>query len=235
MHYSKNRLGVAAVGAPGLDDRHRAIPTGESERHFRAWSLPLQILYRIELAVSNAVPIEPGIELEDAQRTVVLLSVVVEEMATRQILVPLCSYRPIGWVVCLPSIWKAGLFTIDAETPAEIEVIPYTEGPSAVPPQIKFKIPAGTIGASATGFARSNAVYSYVAENTVSSIGGCTGAFTITGTENEVTVTTGINCRNIIVGLPDNVFIPYLSGTGATFTGTVSADRFVGTVDGGHF
>lgn len=71
--------------------------------------------------------------------------------------------------------------------------------------------------------------------NVVTSIGGCTGDFTITGTTNEVVVTTGINCRSIVIGLPDNVSIPYLSGTGATFTQTVRANRFIGSMDGGYF
>ena len=69
----------------------------------------------------------------------------------------------------------------------------------------------------------------------VESINGCTGAFEITGTVNEVTVSTGINCRQIIIGLPTNVTIPHLSGVGATFTGTVTASRLIGHVDGGVY
>lgn len=69
----------------------------------------------------------------------------------------------------------------------------------------------------------------------VESIGGCTGAFEITGTEAEVKVLTGINCRKIVIGLPTNVNISYINATGATFTGTVRADRFIGKVDGGAY
>lgn len=69
----------------------------------------------------------------------------------------------------------------------------------------------------------------------VESINGCTGAFEITGTVNEVTVSTGINCRQIVIGLPTNVSIPHLSATSATFSGTVTASRLIGHVDGGVY
>ena len=68
----------------------------------------------------------------------------------------------------------------------------------------------------------------------VGSVNGCSGnAITITGTVNEVNVTN--SCPTITIGLPDNVTIPYISGTGATFTGTVNANLFIGSVDGGTF
>jgi len=127
---------------------------------------------------------------------------------------------------------QASLFTIDADTPASIEADAYQEF-SALAPQIKFSIPPGTISAGSSGFARGSAVYSYVGANTVASANGCTGALTITGTINEIEVTK--SCPTLIIGLPDNVRIPYLSVTGATFSQTVTANLFVGTVSGGDF
>ena len=100
---------------------------------------------------------------------------------------------------------------------------------------ISYEIVTAPVTADSQSLLKSGDAYSYITQNTAASINGCTGAFTITGTENEVTVTTGINCRNIVIGLPDNVSVPYLSGTGATFTQTVTANRFIGSMDGGYF
>lgn len=69
----------------------------------------------------------------------------------------------------------------------------------------------------------------------VDSINGCTGAFEITGTHAEIRIVTGINCKQIVIGIPTNMNISYINATGATFTGTVKAERFVGRVDGGAY
>jgi hypothetical protein len=113
---------------------------------------------------------------------------------------------------------------------------------------IDYEIVTSAIEQSGVGLVVAAEAFDYISLNTVKSlngltgdvtvvgsINGCTGAFTITGTVNEVVVSAGINCRNIIIGLPDNVTIPYISGTGATFTGTVNANLFIGSVDGGTF
>ena len=100
---------------------------------------------------------------------------------------------------------------------------------------ISYEIVTAPVTADSQSLLKSGDAYSYITQNTAASINGCTGAFTITGTSQEVTVTTGINCQNIIIGLPDNVSIPYLSGTGATFTQTITASRVIGIVSGGEF
>lgn len=101
-----------------------------------------------------------------------------------------------------------------------------------------FEVPAGLKLGSYLEFGdgtTQSTAYTGLGVDGVESINGCTGAFEITGTVNEVTVTTGINCRQIIIGLPTNVTIPHLSGVGATFTGTVTASRLIGHVDGGVY
>jgi hypothetical protein len=101
-----------------------------------------------------------------------------------------------------------------------------------------FEVPAGLRLGSYLAFGdgtTQSTAYTGLGVDGVESINGCTGAFTITGTVNEVVVSTGINCRNIIIGLPDSVTIPYISSVGATFTGTVTASRLVGHVDGGVY
>jgi hypothetical protein len=59
------------------------------------------------------VPVKLRVEFKYPQRTVVLLSVIVEEMATRQILVLLGPNRSVRWIVRLPTIRKACLLTIE--------------------------------------------------------------------------------------------------------------------------
>jgi hypothetical protein len=112
--------------------------------------------------------------------------------------------------------------------------------------KIEFEITLGAVAAGDEGLVKGASAFSYITQNTVKSINGatgnvmvvgningCTGAIVITGTTNEVMVTN--SCPNITIGLPDNVSIPYLSGTGATFTQTVTATRFIGIVSGGDF
>ena len=112
--------------------------------------------------------------------------------------------------------------------------------------KIEFEIVLGAVAVADQGLVKGASAFSYITQNTVKSINGatgdvmvvgningCTGAIVITGTTNEVMVTN--SCPNITIGLPDNVSIPYLSGTGATFTQTVTATRFIGIVSGGDF
>jgi uncharacterized protein affecting Mg2+/Co2+ transport len=102
--------------------------------------------------------------------------------------------------------------------------------------KIEFEIVTGLLAQGDQGLLKGGTAYEYIANNTISSINGCTGGtFSITGTEQEVTVTTGINCRQIVIGLPDSVRIPHISGTGGTFSGTITANKFVGSMDGGLF
>lgn len=111
---------------------------------------------------------------------------------------------------------------------------------------IEFEILTAGVSAGETKLLQSGDAYTYITQNTikslngqtgdvvaVGSLNGCTGTITITGTTNEVVVSN--SCPTITIGLPDNVFIPYLSGTGATFTQTVTATRLVGIVSGGDF
>ena len=111
---------------------------------------------------------------------------------------------------------------------------------------IELGVVLGSIAAGQEGLVKGASAFAYITQNTVKSINGatgdvmvvgdingCTGAIVITGTTNEVVVTN--SCPNITIGLPDNVSIPYLSGTGATFTQTVTATRFIGIVSGGDF
>jgi hypothetical protein len=111
---------------------------------------------------------------------------------------------------------------------------------------IEFEILTAAVSAGESKLLKSGDAYTYITQNTVKSLNGqtgdvavvgslngCTGTITITGTANEVVVTN--SCPTITIGLPDNVSIPYLSGTGATFTQTVTATRFIGIVSGGDF
>jgi hypothetical protein len=101
---------------------------------------------------------------------------------------------------------------------------------------IEFRAVLGNIQAGEEGLIKGASAFDYIESNTVKAINGCTGGtFSITGTEQEVTVTTGINCRQIVIGLPDSVRIPHISGTGGTFSGTITANKFVGSMDGGLF
>ena len=118
-----------------------------------------------------------------------------------------------------------------------------TRGSSA----IEFDVVLGRIASNDQGLVKGATAFAYIEQNTVRTINGLTGALqavgsingcsgnslTITGTVNEVNVTN--SCPTITIGLPDNVTIPYISGTGATFTGTVNANLFIGSVDGGTF
>lgn len=100
---------------------------------------------------------------------------------------------------------------------------------------IDYDLVLGTIADGNDGLILGNDVYQYFKDssNLVWSVNGCGGAVSITGTVNEIVVTKA--CPTITIGLPDNVSIPFLSGTGATFTQTVTANRFVGTISGGGF
>ena len=112
---------------------------------------------------------------------------------------------------------------------------------------IDYEIVTSAIEQSGVGLVVAAEAFDYISLNTVKSLNGLTGdvtvvgsvngcsgnAITITGTVNEVNVTN--SCPTITIGLPDNVTIPYISGTGATFTGTVNANLFIGSVDGGTF
>jgi hypothetical protein len=111
---------------------------------------------------------------------------------------------------------------------------------------IEFEILTEEVAPGEQKLLKSGDAYTYITQNTVKSLNGqtgdvavvgslngCTGTITITGTANEVVVTN--SCPTITIGLPDNVTIPYISGTGATFTGTVNANLFIGSVDGGTF
>jgi hypothetical protein len=101
---------------------------------------------------------------------------------------------------------------------------------------IEFRAVLGNIQAGEEGLVKGASAHEYITNNTISAINGCTGGtFSITGTTQEVTVTTGINCRQIIIGLPDHVVLTSISATGATFTGTVTAERFKGLIDGGSY
>lgn len=100
---------------------------------------------------------------------------------------------------------------------------------------IDYDLVLGTIADGNDGLILGNDVYQYFKDssNLVWTVNGCGGAVSITGTVNEIVVTKA--CPTITIGLPDNVSIPFLSGTGATFTQTVTANRFVGTISGGGF
>jgi len=112
---------------------------------------------------------------------------------------------------------------------------------------IEFNVVLGNISSADQGLIKGASAFSYIAQNTVKSMNGLTGdvtvvgsvngcsgnAITITGTVNEVNVAT--SCPTITIGLPDNIVVPYISGTGATFSGTVNANLFIGTVSGGTF
>jgi hypothetical protein len=111
---------------------------------------------------------------------------------------------------------------------------------------IEFEVLTAVVTPGEEKLLKSGDAYTYITQNTVKSLNGqtgdvavvgslngCTGTITITGTANEVVVTN--SCPTITIGLPDNVSIPYLSGTGATFTQTVTATRFIGIVSGGDF
>ena len=98
---------------------------------------------------------------------------------------------------------------------------------------IEFEIVLGDIDNESLGLITGVSAHSYINKNTVRSTNGCTGQITITGTQNEVNVST--SCPTIVIGLPDNVMIPYISVSGATFTETVSASLFIGSIAGGTF
>ena len=111
---------------------------------------------------------------------------------------------------------------------------------------ISYEIVTAPVTAESQSLLKSGDAYTYITQNTVKSLNGqtgdvavvgslngCTGTITITGTANRVVVSN--SCPTITIGLPDNVSIPYLSGTGATFTQTVTATRFIGIVSGGDF
>jgi hypothetical protein len=113
---------------------------------------------------------------------------------------------------------------------------------------IEFSVVLGSIAPNQQGLVKGASAHEYIAQNTVRSlngmtgdlefmINGCTGSgsgkITITGTQNEVNVST--SCPTIVIGLPDNVMIPYISVSGATFTETVSASLFIGSIVGGTF
>ena len=112
---------------------------------------------------------------------------------------------------------------------------------------IEFNVVLGNISSADQGLIKGASAFSYIAQNTVKSMNGLTGdvtvvgsvngcsgnTITITGTVNEVNVAT--SCPTITIGLPDNIVVPYISGTGATFSGTVNANLFIGTVSGGTF
>jgi len=102
--------------------------------------------------------------------------------------------------------------------------------------KIEFEIVTGLLAENAQGLLKGGTAYEYIRNNAISAINGCTGGtFEITGTVQEVTVTTGINCRQIVIGLPDSVRIPHISGTGGTFSGTITANKFIGSMDGGLY
>ena len=88
---------------------------------------------------------------------------------------------------------------------------------------ISYDVVLGSVAAGQQGLVKGATAFEYIEKNTVKSIEGCTGALTLTGTVDEITVTK--NCPTITIGMPDNVKIPYLSVTGATFTGIVSSDK----------
>ena len=113
---------------------------------------------------------------------------------------------------------------------------------------IEFSVVLGDVAAGSQGLLKGASAHYYIAQNTVRSlngmtgdlefmINGCTGGgsgkITITGTVNEVTVSTA--CPTIVIGLPDNVMVPYISISGGTFTETVSANLFIGSIVGGTF
>ena len=113
---------------------------------------------------------------------------------------------------------------------------------------IEFGVVLGGIVAGDQGLVKGASAYAYIEQNTVKSLNGLTGtlsvvgsvndgcsgeALVITGTPNEIDVVT--SCPTITIGLPDNLSIQYISGAGATFTETVTANLFVGTVSGGTF
>jgi hypothetical protein len=88
---------------------------------------------------------------------------------------------------------------------------------------ISYDVVLGSVAAGQQGLVKGATAFEYIEKNTVKSIEGCTGAITLTGTVDEITVTK--SCPTITIGMPDNVKIPYLSVTGATFTGVVSSDK----------
>jgi len=98
---------------------------------------------------------------------------------------------------------------------------------------IEFEVVLGDVSSNSLGLINGASAHSYITKNTVKSINGCTGQITITGTVNEVVVTN--NCPTIVIGLPDNVMVPYISISGGTFTETVSANLFIGSIAGGTF
>jgi hypothetical protein len=112
---------------------------------------------------------------------------------------------------------------------------------------IDYEIVTSAIEQSGVGLVVAAEAFDYISLNTVKSLNGLTGdvtvvgsvngcsgnAITITGTVNEVNVAT--SCPTITIGLPDNIVVPYISGTGATFSGTVNANLFIGMVSGGTF
>jgi len=113
---------------------------------------------------------------------------------------------------------------------------------------IEFSVVLGDVAAGSQGLLKGASAHYYIAQNTVRSLNGMTGDLefmlngctgdgsgniTITGTVNEVTVTN--NCPTIVIGLPDNVMVPYISISGGTFTETVSANLFIGSIVGGTF
>jgi hypothetical protein len=95
---------------------------------------------------------------------------------------------------------------------------------------IEFRAVLGSIQAGEEGLVKGATAFEYISKNTVASVDGCTGAIEITGTVNEVTVTT--SCPTVTIGLPDNVQIPYLSVTGATFAGSVKINGNLGLQNG---
>jgi len=132
------------------------------------------------------------------------------------------------------------LFTVPSKSQNQLST---TRGSSS----IEFDVILGRIIANDQGLIKGATAFAYIEQNTVKTINGLTGtlqvvgsingcsgnSLTITGTVNEVDVTN--SCPTITIGLPDNVTIPHINGTGATFTGTVNANLFIGTVSGGTF